>query len=91
MSDVTPVNGATAPAYNPAGRLQQHDRLPAVAVTRGGDKVELSRAAQYISQLLGRNDIRQDLVDRVRSEIAAEKYETPEKIDAAIEEILKDI
>jgi hypothetical protein len=91
MSDVTPINGAPAAAYNPAGRLRTPDRFPTAGSPRSGDKVELSRAAQYISQLIGRNDVRQDLVDRVRAEIAADKYETPEKVDAAVEELLKDL
>jgi hypothetical protein len=33
--------------------------------------------------------IRQALVDRVRREIAAGTYDTPEKLDAALEELLR--
>ena len=33
--------------------------------------------------------IRQDLVDRIRREIAAGTYETPEKLQAALERLLQ--
>ena len=36
-------------------------------------------------------DIRADLVRRVRREIAAGTYETPEKLDAALDRLLEDL
>jgi hypothetical protein len=58
---------------------------------RLGDKVELSLKAQLLSKLAELPDIRQDLVDRVQSEIQAGGYDTPEKIDALIDELTLDL
>ena len=91
MSDVTPVNGAHSPALHASNRLHATGAPAEAGPVRTTDKVELSRAATFISQLLGKNEVRQDLVDRVRGEIAAGTYETPDKIDAAVDELLSDL
>ncbi len=36
-------------------------------------------------------EVRRDLVDRVRAEIDAGQYETPEKLDAAVDRLLEDL
>jgi len=35
--------------------------------------------------------VRQDLIDRVRGEIEAGTYDTPERLDAAIDRILREV
>lgn len=35
--------------------------------------------------------VRQDLIDKVRAEIEAGSYETPDKIDAAVENLLEEL
>ncbi len=90
MNDVTPLNGtpsAALPRHSAATAYRQLDATP----VRTADKVELSRAAQFLSRLIGDTPVRQDLIDRVKSEIAGGTYETPEKIDAAIDELLTDL
>lgn len=91
MSDVTPINGAPSAALSPLTRRSQSEVHRDAAPARSGDKVELSRAALYISQLVSRNEIREDLVDRVKQQIADGTYETPQKLDAALEELLSDL
>ena len=91
MSDVTPINGVSSPALKPLTRSSYTESTATVGPVRAGDKVELSRAAQYLSQLLSKNDVRTDLVDRVKAQIADGSYETPDKIDAALDEILSDL
>ncbi len=49
------------------------------------DKLEISEAARAASENTG---VRSDLVARIRSEIAGGTYETPQKIDAAVERLL---
>ncbi len=49
------------------------------------DKLEISEAARAASQSAG---ARSELVARIRSEIAGGTYETPQKIDAAVERLL---
>jgi anti-sigma28 factor (negative regulator of flagellin synthesis) len=49
--------------------------------------VEVSDLAIHLSKLKSLPDIRQDLVDRVKSEITSGTYETPDKIEWAIEQV----
>ena len=58
---------------------------------RGEDRVELSEASRLLARLQGMPEIRQELVDRVRAEIESGSYETPEKIDQAIEAMMDEL
>jgi len=49
------------------------------------DQLDLSVEAQRLSQA---NDIRQERVAHIKSQIAQGVYETPEKIDAAVDRML---
>ncbi len=91
MSDVTPINGASTHAITSRARLGYAEPKAEAGPVRSGDKVELSRAAQYLSKLLSQGDVRTDLVDRVKAEIADGSYETGDKIDAAIEDLISDL
>ena len=84
MSDIGPIGRTNAASFD---RTNHVSRQPAVSqdTQRGSDQVELSRTAQLLSKLAELPDVRQDLVDRVRAEIDAGTYETPEKLDAAID------
>ena len=55
------------------------------------DVVEISSAASLAAKIEQIPDVRADLVARVKQEIAAGTYETPERIDAAIENLLEDL
>ena len=46
--------------------------------------------ALYLSKLRALPEIRQDLVDSVRAQIASGSYDTPDKLDAALDELLSD-
>ena len=91
MSDVTPINGASTHAITSRARIGYAGPAAEAGPIRSGDKAELSRAAPYLSKLLSQSDVRTDLVDRVKGEIAQGTYETSEKIDAAIEDLLTDL
>ena len=72
------------------GTAQPTQRPPATpAADRGHDTVEFSSAAQLLSGSTGPDNVRQDLIDQVRAEIAAGIYETPDKIDAAVDNLGK--
>ena len=91
MSDIAPV-GQSNPANLETARPAERSAHPTPAPSaRTGDKVELSTAAQLLSKLAELPDIRQELVDRVRTEIELGAYETPEKLDAAIEALADDL
>jgi negative regulator of flagellin synthesis FlgM len=55
---------------------------------QAADQVDISAAAEAAMNAVEGDDFRADLVARIRSEIAAGTYETPDKIAVAIESIL---
>ena len=57
---------------------------------RGQDRVEVSALAQSLSRLNQEPPVRQELIDRVRAQIEAGTYDTPERVDAAIDNFLRD-
>ena len=61
-----------------------------VSPPRGADRAEFSDAAQLLSRVNELPDVRHDLVERVRGEIATETYLTDEKIRQAIDSMLED-
>jgi anti-sigma28 factor (negative regulator of flagellin synthesis) len=97
MSDISSINTSSGlrvrrvsvdPAYaNSAGVEDVRGRGGA----RTSDRVELSRVAQYLSQLQTKPEPRSDLIDRVRSEIEAGTYLTDDKLSAATDHLLDDI
>ena len=55
------------------------------------DVVEISTATSLAAKVQQVPEIRADLVARVKREIAAGTYETPERIDIAVERLLEDL
>jgi negative regulator of flagellin synthesis FlgM len=83
------VHGAHAISAPHAAKPQQASN---VQTPQAKDAVTFSSAAQQANQLsetsASNGEIRFDLVNRIRSEIAAGTYETPEKLDTALEKLL---
>jgi negative regulator of flagellin synthesis FlgM len=55
------------------------------------DRVDISPAAEAASRAVESGKIRHDLVNLIRSQIAGGTYDTPEKMDIAIERLLDEI
>ncbi|MGB2820563.1 MAG: flagellar biosynthesis anti-sigma factor FlgM [Phycisphaerae bacterium] len=55
------------------------------------DVVEISAAAELAAKIQEIPDVRADLVARVKQEIEAGTYETPERIEAAVDKLLDDL
>jgi negative regulator of flagellin synthesis FlgM len=55
------------------------------------DELQISDAARLIEQVKQAPDIRQDRVDAIRQQIAAGTYETPEKLEIALDRLLDEI
>jgi len=53
--------------------------------------LDISPAAEAAASVAESGEIRQDLVARVRNEIAAGTYETAEKVDAALDRFLNEL
>jgi len=56
-----------------------------------GDRVTISPAAEAAIQATETAGIRQDVVNRVRAEIAAGTYETSAKLDVALDRLLDEV
>jgi negative regulator of flagellin synthesis FlgM len=55
------------------------------------DIVELSAAAQLVAKVHELPDVRTELVDRVKAEIAAGTYETPERMEIAVSRLMDEL
>ncbi|MBN2218359.1 MAG: flagellar biosynthesis anti-sigma factor FlgM [Pirellulales bacterium] len=55
------------------------------------DELRISDEARLIEQVKQAPDIRQDRVDAIRRQIAEGTYETPEKLDIALDRLLDEI
>jgi negative regulator of flagellin synthesis FlgM len=69
-------------------------RSPQAGKAAGGssiDRVDFSPAAQAAADASESGAIRQGLVNQIRAEIAAGTYESPQKLDAAVDRLLDEI
>jgi anti-sigma28 factor (negative regulator of flagellin synthesis) len=95
MNEITP-NTTAATASSRLGASASAPSRPseaATAATRPAlrDAVEISDHAKLLSQLRETPEIREDLVSRVRGEIASGAYLTPDKIDRAADNLADEI
>ena len=78
-----------------AGRVEQHRisstrRLASdfnAAPPRPADKVELSAHARFLAKMREMPLIREDLVSRIRDEIASGQYDTLERLNRALDHV----
>jgi len=82
-----PLNRVTAPKAAEARPAAETSGTP-----RSADKVELSKVASpYLAKLKANDDVRLDKVKEIRGQIEAGTYETPDKIDGAVDKLLDDL
>ena len=79
-------HGTNAPHFAHRGQATQ-DTSPA----SGADRVDISPAAEAAIQAAETGQIRQALVNSIRAQIAAGTYDTPAKLEAALERMLDEI
>ncbi len=78
-------------------RAKSDSSAPSSPVRRGEDTLEVSPMASMLSkqteagERTGPQGIRTGLVDRVRREIAAGTYDSPEKLDIALDRMIDDL
>lgn len=65
-------------------------RAEPAAEPRSQDRAEISPIAHLLSKLRALPEVRQDLIDRVRAEIAAGTADTDEKLRASLDELIDD-
>jgi hypothetical protein len=89
LSGVSLAAGA-AGVGNPSPSRRTESARPA-GTLRQPDRAELSESAVLFSKLQSLPPVRQELVDSVRDAIDRGEYESAEKLDAAIDELSKDL
>ncbi|MBD3672912.1 MAG: flagellar biosynthesis anti-sigma factor FlgM [Planctomycetaceae bacterium] len=71
-----------------AGSIQDAAASDAVAPK---DDVEISQAARMMEELDQASDLHQARLDRIKEDIKSGVYETPEKLESALWNLLKEI
>jgi len=91
------INGLGA-VHGPQSVGGPHRSAPAAptAPTRndnysGVDQLDISDKADMVSRVRELPDVRQDLVSRMKAEIASGTYDTDEKLDIALDRMLDEI
>jgi negative regulator of flagellin synthesis FlgM len=64
---------------------------PAAPPEQIRDEVNISDAASLVDQARNTPDVRQERIDAIRAQIAEGTYETPEKLDVALDRLLDEI
>ncbi len=87
-----PFRVSAAQQSSPAQRIQpqQADPTTAKPATQSADQLDLSSGVNRLdsAQIAGSGEIRTDRVADIRRQIADGNYETPEKLDAALDRLL---
>jgi negative regulator of flagellin synthesis FlgM len=87
------VNGIQPPAglapIEPAQMLNHS--AAAAAPADVSDVVEISAVARLAAKVQQIPDVRTELVERVKAEIAAGTYETPERMEVAVNRLMEDL
>jgi anti-sigma28 factor (negative regulator of flagellin synthesis) len=102
MSNISNLTGSQtqSPIVRETGRIGAHatvsrrpgdeQRTPEIHV-RPADSVDISALARRLGQGSTTQPVRQELVDRVKAEIAGGTYETADKLDLAADRLLRDL
>ena len=90
MANVTGVQGPGGQQPpEPTGAVSRGDSICRPGQT--SDSVEISVAAKLAAKARQIPDVRADLVARVRAEILAGTYETPERLEIALDRLLEEL
>ena len=92
MNDIAPIGQPRAASLNRRSNTSSPQAHPtATSSLREADSVELSSTAQLLSRLKNLPEVRNELIKRVKAEIADDTYLTPDKIDASIDNLAEDL
>lgn len=85
------VGGIAAGRQARAGAARAETRPASGRAVRAPDQVEVSEVAKYLNKLRALPAVREDLVSSVREEIARGTYDTPERLDLALDGLIDDL
>ncbi len=90
MNEVSSVSRSGLPAYK-AVPSRPTPQQAAAGQARAHDQADFSVAAKLLSRLGELPDVRHELIARVKAEIESGTYDTPERFDAAVSEMIDDL
>lgn len=79
----------TAQGIGPVGPTRS--KAAASQAASVSDTVEISSAGMLAAKIHGSQGVRTDLVQRVKEQIAAGTYETPERVDATVDRLMDEL
>jgi negative regulator of flagellin synthesis FlgM len=92
MTNINGVHNAAVPAVGSVAPVAPAAANTApVAAGPVGDTVEISTVARLAAQIHQLPEVRAELVQRVKAEIASGAYETPQKLDVAIDRLMDEL
>lgn len=91
LSPISPGLGVGPTQRATQGSERRGQQRESSASPRAADRVEFSDMARYLNMLNELPEVRADLVQRVRDEIESGTYDTPERFEAAIEQLARDL
>lgn len=91
MSDIAPIHHRSHSAVLGQPNRVNRPNSTVASPNRGSDRVELSDKARLLGRLAELPDVRQDLIDRVRAEIADGTYDTPDKVEDMLDSLIEDL
>lgn len=93
MNEVGQVNSAVSPQRIESNTraLREARSAPDAEPADRVDRAEFSEEAQLLGRLAALPDVRADKVAEVRAQLEAGTYETPEKLDIAVDRAIADI
>ena len=90
MSDINPIARPQQTTLDSVGKTVR-TTSDSSTTTRGSDRVELSEQARLLSKLKQLPEIREGLVNSVKSQIEAGNYDTAERFDTAVNALIEDL
>ena len=89
MSDINPITRPQHSTFEKASRTASTTSSTSSA-SRTSDRVELSDQARLLSKLKQLPEVREDLVNSIKSQIDSGNYDTEERFDTAINALIDD-
>ncbi len=90
MSDINPITRTQQTTLDSVGKPARTS-TDSPTTTRSSDRVELSDQARLLSKLKQLPEVREGLVNSVKSQIEAGNYDTAERFDTAVNALLDDL
>lgn len=90
MSDINPIARPQQTTFDSVSKPARTSTDSATSTTTS-DRVELSEQARLLSKLKQLPEVREGLVNSVKSQIDSGNYDTEERFDTAINALLDDL